>query len=420
MLKLSKISQIQNIGTYNFKVNQKSIAQNSVTQTDSEKPSQHQSNIHSFKMQLDNASSVPKSISGTNNAAPTPEKKSQSDYTDAEWDAQRKKNIAISKLQQTDSDIAALERVAPGASEEVKKAWVDASRKTGYNGLGYNNDISQNSATRLYAEMTASTKMTDNSAAGVQDILGGTVQSAIDAVLSAKHDLTLSENSSDLNSNKELAFYDAFLDKLNGLQDGTYVPSDISIFDQMHKSNIDVLPNGSDDSQMQPELLVSTGNAANETEIPEGYLGSAFFHRTTSSDVNGISFDLYAKYPEGYDPQNPKVEVYTNYLGEEKLYEVSINDVNPETATQTELYGLFAYIEDDKNIPRNIDPASSDLYYSALDRKLEILHQSSSAQDDTDSDQETYIAGNINAFRPMDNLSYWDKKELLESIHTEG
>ena len=407
MLELSKVKQVQNIGTYKYENNGSPV----------------KATTQSFKAHLDDASAVNSTtpisnttvkesasntgstVNGTN-AAATPPKTSQTEYTDAEWDAQRKKNIAISKLQKADPDIAALERVAPNASEDVKSAWIDASRETGYNGLGYSKDATENTATRLYAEMNTSAKMTDNSAAGVQDILGGTVDSAIDAIETAKQDRLNMTNSPRAlkRSDNELEFYDAFLEKLNGLQDGSYMPSEQSTFERINKNNLEVLPSES-------------SNASEEMEVPARYSENAFFHKTTGVDADGNTFELSAKYPADYDPSNPKVEVFTNYQGSEKLYEVSINNLNPDKASQAELYGLFAYVEDDRNIPRSIDPDSSDLYYSALDRKLEILHQN--VQDvDKNNQQETYFAETVNPFKTMGNLSYWDRKEILESVYS--
>ncbi|SEL49614.1 hypothetical protein SAMN04487770_11149 [Butyrivibrio sp. ob235] len=323
-----------------------------------------------------------------NNAADTIQKTSKSDYSKAEWDAQRTKNTAIGKLQKLDADVAALERVAPNAPQEVKSAWIDASRETGFNGMGYG----ESGATKLFAEVSASARMTDNSIAGVQDLFGGTVDSAIDAVSAARYDTI--NNSANGNS-KELEFYDNLLGKLNGLKDGSYTPSDVSTFEKMNKNNIDVYPG-------------EESKAVEKLELPDNYGQGYFFHRAAAYDAEGNSFELSAKYPADYDKTNPSVEVYVKQGDQEGLYKVEVNKVNPETAGQAELYGLFAYIEDDKNVPRNIDPDSSDLYYSELDKKLEKLKSDNFTQIDT---QEM-----VNTFKSMDTLSYWDKIDLRKSL----
>ncbi|WP_051205983.1 hypothetical protein [Butyrivibrio sp. FC2001] len=421
MLELSKVKQVQNIGTYNYNSsNSASKAKAGTTSTNGtnittskvsgakEVTKTQKTNVPAKTNKAQSSANKPKTQSfqaHLNNAAATPQLTSNSDYTAEEWDAQRKKNSAISKLQKTDADVAALERVAPNASEEVKSAWMDASEETGTNGLGYDEDPSKNTATRLYAEINNSAKMTDNSVSGVQDILGGTVDSAIDAVSSAKQDrVNMTGDDSDT-ADKEVEFYDELLENLNGIKDGTYEPSDKSTFDRMNKNNMAIFP-------------VDDSPSASAMDIPDRYSENYFFHSTTSSDENGVEFELKAKYPADYDPTNPKIEVYSSYDGKENLYEVDVNSVNPETASQTELYGLFAYVEDDKNIPRTIDPNSSDLYYSALDRKLEVIHQDDSKN--VNSNNDTELAATMNTFRTMDNLSYWDKKELLESVYNEG
>ncbi|WP_026510019.1 hypothetical protein [Butyrivibrio sp. LC3010] len=336
-----------------------------------------------------------------NNAANTAQKTSQSDYSKAEWEAQRKKNTAIGKLQRIDGDVAALERVAPNASEAVKSAWIDAARETGYNGLGYVDGNKESVATSLYGEMKESAKMTDNNISGVQDILGGTVDSAIDAINVAKYERNNSEITSANKAyvSKENAFYDSFLQKLNGLKDGSYVPGSSSTFDRMNKNNQDMFPQ--DDSTV-----------SEKSDVPQNYYGSAFFHETTTVSENGEEHDLKAKYPDDYDPVNPVVEVYVTGNGQESLYKVNVNEVDPESASKTELYGLFAYVEDDRNVPRNIDPYSSDIYYSRLDGKIEKLKEESLVGQD-----ESQMAG---GFRTMDNLSYWDRRELIESVNSEN
>ncbi len=325
-----------------------------------------------------------------NNAANIADKASKSEYSKEELEAQKVKNQAIGKLQKLDPDVAALERVAPNASEEVKGAWLDAAKEAGCNGLGYGST----GATRLCADLAESTRMTDNSAAGVQDLLGGTVESAIDAISAANYDREhIDSGTADPTGiEKEKAFYAAFLDKLNGLLDGSYAPSEASTFERMNKNNEEVLPGDGE-------------GAAVPLEVGENYGERAAFHRTTGADAEGITFEVSARYPEDYDKTNSSIEVLVKYKGKENLYRVDVMSVEPEKASQAELYGLFAYIEDDKNVPRSIDPDSSDIYYSALDRKLEKIRNAANEQNDA--------MEMVKSFNSMDNLSYWDKKDLM-------
>ena len=362
-----------------------------------------QNGIYTYSYKVDPPKNAGKAGSGQqeqsfaecfNNAANIEQKTSKSDYTQAEWDAQRAKNNAIGKLQKVDPDVAALERVAPNASEEVKSAWIDAAKETGYNGMGYGGS----GATRLFADLAESARMTDNSIAGVQDLLGGTVESAIDAISSASYDRAHidSDSADPENLRKEQEFYDSFLEKLNGLKDRSYIPSDESTFERLNKGNLEVLPG---DGVEGAEAL----------EVSDNYGQGYFFHKTTAMDADGNRFELSARYPGDYDKTDPSVEVYVLYKGQESLYKVDVGSGDPDSASQTELYGLFAYIEDDKNVPRNIDPDSSDIYYSGLDKKYEKIR----SEGVTETDTEEMLTG----FKSMDTLSYWEKKDLRKSLY---
>ena len=378
MVELTGIGEQNGIYTYSYKITPGKTPVNNSAKTTSGTDKADQT----FAQMFNSAAAT---------ASNTADKTSKSEYSQNELEAQRAKNNAIGKLQRLDADVAALERVAPNASEEVKRAWLDASSETGYNGMGYGGD-----ATRLFVELSTSARMTDNSVAGVQDLFGATVDSAIDAVSTASYDRAHMDANgvSPENIEKEQEFYSSLLGKLEGLKDGSYIPSEQSTFDRMNKVN--------------PEVLPQESQIAVPMDISDGYDQGFFFHKTTSTDASGNTFELMAKYPDDYDMANPKVDVFVRYNGEESLYRVDINSVKPETASQTELYGLFSYIEDDKNVPRNIDPESSDIYYSGLDRKLERIKN----EGYTDSN----IQEMVESFKSMDTLSYWDKKELKNSF----
>lgn len=387
MMELTGISEQNGIFTYSYKVTGQTVPESNKSRaTGTDETDQGFSDI--FKSVAESSGSAGKM------AAIAASKTSQSEYSQEETDAQRAKNNAIGKLQKLDGDVAALERVGPNAPEEVKSAWLDAASETGYNGMGYGGG----GATRLFADLAESARMTDNSLSGVQDLLGGTVDSAIDAISSASYDRAHMDlgGTDPENARKEQAFYDSYLEKLEGLKDGSYIPSDVSIFERVNKDNLEVLPQ--DESQSAIPL-----------EITEGYEQGVFFHKTIVTDDQGNGFELMAKYPEDYDMANPTVNVFVRYNGQESLYKIDINSVKPETASQTELYGLFSYIEDDKNVPRNIDPESSDIYYSGLDRKLELIKG--------ERDDGANVEEMVNGFKSIDTLSYWDKKELKNSLY---
>jgi hypothetical protein len=61
-----------------------------------------------------------------------------------------------------------------------------------------------------------------------------------------------------------------------------------------------------------------------------------------------VSWGMVATYaPESTD-ENPIVQVKTNYGGETSVYNVAVNDINPNQASELEMFALCAYA-DDKN-----------------------------------------------------------------------
>ena len=126
-----------------------------------------------------------------------------------------------------DYDERAFEYVAPNAPEEVKKAWMEATKETGANGMG----MAQNGMfTHISAMMTKGIVNNYwNRERGVSDLssndlLGSTVSSALSAAKQALYDLEhplepLSRRSWEVQKQieKEMEFYRAFIDKLEQL-----------------------------------------------------------------------------------------------------------------------------------------------------------------------------------------------------------
>lgn len=111
--------------------------------------------------------------------------------------------------------------VGANAPEEVKKAWLEAAKEIGANGLG----MSGNGMLTHISEMMAQ-RMKDwiNGTGRTNDLLGSTVQSAIMATEQALYDLGRSSSAGGLKSmdvqrmrEKEREFYLSFLEKLNAL-----------------------------------------------------------------------------------------------------------------------------------------------------------------------------------------------------------
>ena len=120
----------------------------------------------------------------------------------------------------TDYDEKAFEMVGPNAPQEVKDAWMDAAKEVNANGLGIRGNgmmshISQMMVQRLNKMLKGET--------GNFDVLGNTVESAIQATKQALYDLehpvVYTPRSIEVQQAriKEGEFYKAFLEKLEQL-----------------------------------------------------------------------------------------------------------------------------------------------------------------------------------------------------------
>lgn len=128
-----------------------------------------------------------------------------------------KEEISATKIE-NDFDEKAFETLGSNASESVKKAWIDAAKETGANGLGV---TSNGMLGHISQMMVQRVKNWYNGEADFTDILGNTVESAISATKQALYDL---DNPLEPNSQKsvdvqhllikERDFYNAFLEKL--------------------------------------------------------------------------------------------------------------------------------------------------------------------------------------------------------------
>ena len=133
---------------------------------------------------------------------------------------------------ETGYDEKAFASVGANAPKEVKKAWMEAVKETGVNGLGMNGrngmltHISQMMVQRLNKVMKGT--------GGENDILGSTVQSAIRATEQALYDLDhplvpegLKSIEVQRQQMKERMFYQSFLDKLGALVNEGFAGKDI-------------------------------------------------------------------------------------------------------------------------------------------------------------------------------------------------
>ena len=126
----------------------------------------------------------------------------------------------IEQDKKTDYDEKAFEMVGPNAPQEVKNAWMDAAKEVNANGMGIRGNgmmshISQMMVQRLNKQLKGETENFD--------ILGSTVESAIQAAKEALYDLehprVYTPRSIEVQQAriKEGEFYRAFLEKLEKL-----------------------------------------------------------------------------------------------------------------------------------------------------------------------------------------------------------
>ena len=119
-----------------------------------------------------------------------------------------------------DQDEKAFEMIGPNAPREVKDAWMDAAKEVNANGMGIRGNgmmshISQMMVQRLNKQLKGETENFD--------ILGSTVESAIQATKKAlyelEHPVIYTPRSVEVQQAriKEGEFYRAFLDKLEQL-----------------------------------------------------------------------------------------------------------------------------------------------------------------------------------------------------------
>lgn len=120
-----------------------------------------------------------------------------------------------------DFDEKSFEYMAPNAPEEVKKAWMEAAKETGANGMGM---ASNGMLTHISAMLVNRAVNWMNGEENNSDVLGNSVESALEAARQALYNLDnplepVSKRSLEVQQEilKERNFYQAFIDKLESL-----------------------------------------------------------------------------------------------------------------------------------------------------------------------------------------------------------
>lgn len=158
-------------------------------------------------------------------------------YSTAHANVKTVKNAADNSFADTISEKVATDKIdyderafvffAPNAPDEVRKAWLEAAKETGANGMGMGQD---GKLTHISSMMTKSAvnnywnRETGESNLLSSDLLGSTVAYALSAAKQALYDLEhplepISQRRLEVQQQiaKEREFYKAFIDKLEQL-----------------------------------------------------------------------------------------------------------------------------------------------------------------------------------------------------------
>lgn len=106
--------------------------------------------------------------------------------------------------------------------------------------------------------------------------------------------------------------------------------------------------------------LEYTRKEQNQMSVEEFYQGvssaAEFTEEENDGDVigltmipyeyDGITYGMSARYAKESTEENPVVQVISNYGGKEVSYKVAINEVNPEDASELEMFALLSYADD--------------------------------------------------------------------------
>ena len=158
------------------------------------------------------------------NGVPYENRRRQNDITQFSTERAEQENESINPyMEDTDFNEKAFDMIGPNAPQDVKDAWMEASKEFNSNGMGINKNgmlshISQMMVQRLNKQLNGEGDV-DNI-----DILGDTTESAIQATSQARYDL---DNPREYVTKsievqracmKEREFYVAFLEKLEKLK----------------------------------------------------------------------------------------------------------------------------------------------------------------------------------------------------------
>lgn len=100
------------------------------------------------------------------------------------------------------------------------------------------------------------------------------------------------------------------------------------------------LNNASSKKSMFEEMRL---NNAVETEVQEE--GSIIGLTTIDEPNSNHAWGMVAKFATDSTKENPIIYVSTNYGGENKAYKIAINDIDPNNASELEMFALCSYAD---------------------------------------------------------------------------
>ena len=89
----------------------------------------------------------------------------------------------------------------------------------------------------------------------------------------------------------------------------------------------------------------SLSNSFTITEVEKRSQGEIIGLTMIPEEYNGVTYGMVAIMPEDFDPDNPIIQISSNAKGENHVYNIEINKINPQDATEMEMFALCSYAD---------------------------------------------------------------------------
>lgn len=81
------------------------------------------------------------------------------------------------------------------------------------------------------------------------------------------------------------------------------------------------------------------------TEVEKRSQGEIIGLTMIPEEYNGMTYGMVAIWPEDFRVDNPIIQISSNAKGENHVYNIEINKINPENATEMEMFALCSYAD---------------------------------------------------------------------------